>query len=177
MMAPVRSLAEVQKLDAAELNVAALNRVCHSLGTECAVVFTRETERPESTVHVRMVAPLLGVPEDPVTGSTNGASGACLVRHRAVALSPPNTTIVSEQGAGIGRPSTVYVEVDHDEDAIRAVRVGGDVVAVMEGVTRIQWEHPKGATGGTSSSPPYHNHGLRHRSIGIQCERPGKPKE
>jgi trans-2,3-dihydro-3-hydroxyanthranilate isomerase len=142
MMVPVRSLAEVQGLDPGQLNTAALNRVCHATGTECVMVFTFETERPtakpwaEAAVHVRLFAPLLGVPEDPATGSANGALGAYLVHHRAVPVTAPTTYIVSEQGAEINRPSTLYVEVDHTDEEITAVRVGGQVVPVIEGVVR-----------------------------------------
>jgi trans-2,3-dihydro-3-hydroxyanthranilate isomerase len=144
MMVPVRSLAEVQALDAGQLNVVALNRVCRAVGTECVMVFTFETERPESTVHVRLFAPLLGVPEDPATGSANGALGAYLVRHastssalrQAVPISEPTTLLVSEQGAEIGRPSTLFVEVDSAGREISNVRVGGQVVPVIEGVVR-----------------------------------------
>jgi trans-2,3-dihydro-3-hydroxyanthranilate isomerase len=137
MMVPVRSLSEVQALGAGELNVAALNRACRRVGTECVMVFTRATERPDATVHTRMFAPLLGVPEDPATGSANGALGAYLVRHRAIPLTEPTTHIVSAQGAEMGRPSTVYVEVDHDDEGISAVRVGGEVVPVIEGTARL----------------------------------------
>ena len=101
------------------------------------MVFTFETERSEATVHVRLFAPLLGVPEDPATGSANGALGAYLVHHRAVPVTEPTTYIFSEQGAEISRPSTVYVEVDSEGEAITAVRVGGQVVLVAEGVVRI----------------------------------------
>ena len=114
MMVPIRSLAEVQALDA-------LNQVCRALGTE-------------STVHVRMFAPLLGVPEDPATGSANGALGAYLVHHRAVPVTEPTTHIVSEQGAEINRPSTLYVEVDSVGEEVAAVRVGGQVVPIAKGV-------------------------------------------
>ena len=152
MMVPVRSLAEVQALSADRLNTAALNRVCRELGTACVMVFTFEcegkrsgsfeTERPEATVHVRMFAPLLGVPEDPATGSANGALGAYLVHHasassalrRAVEVTELTTYIVSEQGAEINRPGTLYVEVDSRGEEITAVRVGGQVVLVAEGV-------------------------------------------
>ncbi len=136
MMVPVRSLAEVQGLDAGALDAAALNRACRAVGTECVMVFTFETERPESTVHVRMFAPLLGVPEDPATGSANGALGAYLVHHRAVPVTAPTTHILSEQGAEINRPSTLYVEVDSEGDDIVAVRVGGRVSFVAEGLVR-----------------------------------------
>lgn len=136
MMVPVRSLDQVQALDANRLNVAALSRVCRAAGTDCVMVFTFETEQPQSTVHVRMFAPLLGVPEDPATGSANGALGAYLVHHRAVPVTEFTTHILSEQGAELGRPSTLYVEVDSKGEEITAVRVGGQVVPVAEGVVR-----------------------------------------
>ncbi|MDY7075574.1 MAG: PhzF family phenazine biosynthesis protein [Chloroflexota bacterium] len=136
MMVPVRSLTKVQGLDAGRLNTAALNQVCRELGTECVMVFTFETEQPEATVHVRMFAPLLGVPEDPTTGSANGALGAYLVYHQAVSVTGPTIHIVSEQGAEISRPSTLYVEVDLGDEEPTAVRVGGQVVLVAEGVVR-----------------------------------------
>jgi trans-2,3-dihydro-3-hydroxyanthranilate isomerase len=136
MMAPIRSLAEVQALDAAQLNVAALNRACRAVGTECVMVYAFETERPGSTVHVRMFAPLLGVPEDPATGSANGALGAYLVHHQAVPVTEPTTYLVSEQGAEIGRPSTLHLEVDSAGGEVTGVRVGGQVASVAEGVVR-----------------------------------------
>jgi trans-2,3-dihydro-3-hydroxyanthranilate isomerase len=136
MMVPVRSLAEVQVLDASQLNVAALSRACRAVGTECVMVFSFETERPEATVHTRVFAPLLGVPEDPATGSANGALGAYLVHHRAVPVTAPTTRILSEQGAELGRPSTLQVEVDRRGGEITSVRVGGQVVPVLEGVAR-----------------------------------------
>jgi trans-2,3-dihydro-3-hydroxyanthranilate isomerase len=137
MMVPIRSLAEVQALDASKLNTAALNQVCREFGTQCVMVFTFETERQDATVHVRMFAPLLGVPEDPATGSANGALGAYLVHHRAVPVTEPTTHILSEQGAEMNRPSTLYVEVDSTGDEVTVVRVGGQVVLVVEGVVRL----------------------------------------
>jgi trans-2,3-dihydro-3-hydroxyanthranilate isomerase len=136
MMVPVRSLAEVQGLDAGRLDAAALNRACRAVGTECVMVFTTTTEDPAATVHVRMFAPLLGVPEDPATGSANGALGAYLVKHRVVPLEGPTVRILSEQGSEIGRPGTLFVEVDHRDGEPHTVRVGGSVVPVLEGVVR-----------------------------------------
>lgn len=136
LMVPIRSLAEIQALDPARLNIAALNRVCETCGTDCVMVCTFETEAPESTVHVRMFAPLAGVLEDPATGSANGALGAYLVRHRAVPLTGSTVHIISEQGLEIDRPSKLFVEVDISGKEPVAVRVGGQVVPVAEGVAR-----------------------------------------
>jgi trans-2,3-dihydro-3-hydroxyanthranilate isomerase len=133
MMVPIRSLAEVQSLDAGRLNVAALDRACRAVGTDCVMVFTFETERPETAIHVRMFAPMLGVPEDPATGSANGGLGAYLVHHRAVPVDGPTVHLLSEQGAEIGRPSLLTIEVDTAGEDISAVRVGGQAVLMIEG--------------------------------------------
>jgi trans-2,3-dihydro-3-hydroxyanthranilate isomerase len=84
------------------------------------------------------------VPEDPATGSANGALGAYLVRHaltssalrRALPVTEPTTFVVSEQGAEINRPSTLLVEVDSAGQEISTVRVGGQVLPVAEGIVR-----------------------------------------
>jgi len=136
MMVPVRSLAEVQSLGASRLDVPALNRACRCVGTECVMVFALETEQPETSVHVRMFAPLLGIPEDPATGSANGALGAYLVRHQAVSVSTPTTHISSEQGAEISRPSRLFIEVDGPAGGPTCVRVGGQTVLVAEGAVQ-----------------------------------------
>jgi trans-2,3-dihydro-3-hydroxyanthranilate isomerase len=100
------------------------------------MVFTMEREDPDATVHVRMFAPLLGVPEDPATGSANGALGAYLVRYRVVPVTARIVHIVSEQGSEIGRPSRICVEVDVEDGEPQSVRVGGQVVLVAEGRVR-----------------------------------------
>ncbi len=139
MIVPVRSLAEVQAVDSSGLNVPALNRACRATNTETVLIFSFETERKDTTVHARFFAPLHGVTEDPATGSANGALGAYLVRHQAVPTEEnPTTHIISEQGAEMGRPSTLYVEVDTTDQEITTVRVGGRVVPVIEGKARFR---------------------------------------
>ena len=128
-MVPVRSLAEVQTLDASKLTTAVLNQVCRDFGSK-RVIISFETEQPKSTVHLRMFAPLLGAPEDPVTGSANGALEAYLVHHRTVEVTELTNYIVSEQGAEINRPSTPCGEVDSAGEEVSAVRVGGQIVLV-----------------------------------------------
>lgn len=136
LIVPIRSLAEVRALSDGRLNTATLHRVARTLDTDCVMVFSRETEQPGFTVHTRLFAPSFGIPEDPATGSITGALGAYLVRHRAVPVTAPTVYIKSEQGMEIGRPSTLFVEVDHTDGEITAVRVGGQVVLVAEGVLR-----------------------------------------
>ncbi len=81
----------------------------------------------------RMFAPhTSGVPEDPATGSASGPLGAYLVRHGLARPRGTTARIVSEQGTWMGRQSFVHIEVT--TGAASAIRVGGAVVPVLEGV-------------------------------------------
>lgn len=136
LIVPVRSLGDVQALDVGTMNVGALRHACEAVGSDITLPFTFETELPEATVHVRMFAPGLGVPEDPATGSANGCLGAYLVHHQAVVLSEGTNHFISEQGAEMGRPSTLHLLVDWSGGEVTKVRVGGQVVPVAEGTVR-----------------------------------------
>ena len=135
LFTPVRSLAEVQAIDPLSVDAASLGQVCGELGLPGAdvAIFCLETVYPDRDVHMRFVAPHHGIPEDPATGSASGGLAAYLVHHGLVPATPPLTTITTEQGLEMGRPSKVVVEVEGPANAITMVRVSGDVVKVMEG--------------------------------------------
>ncbi len=136
LFTPVRSLAEVQAIDPLSVDAAALGQVCSELGLPGAdvAIFCLETVHPDRDVHMRFVAPHHGIPEDPATGSASGGLASYLVHHGLVPATPPLTTIITEQGIEMGRPSKVTVDVEGTDEAISMVRVSGDVVLVMEGV-------------------------------------------
>ncbi len=133
LMVPVTSLPALQALPSGGRG-GDLATLLRTLGTDCAMCFARETVAPDATVHCRMFAPGLGVPEDPATGSAAGALGAYLVRHGLVAPTGRSARIVVEQGLEIARPSRINVEVDVAPDGtITEVRVGGQAITVIEG--------------------------------------------
>jgi len=83
-------------------------------------------------VRVRHFAPLVGVPEDPATGSAAGALGACLA---SAGLSGPggDLEMVVSQGLELGRPGEIAVRVVCADGAPLRVQVGGRVVPLFEG--------------------------------------------
>jgi trans-2,3-dihydro-3-hydroxyanthranilate isomerase len=133
LMVPVRSLEAVQGV---QLDIARLNRVCDAIGSEFVYVFTFETLEESSTTHNRMFMPRHGVIEDPASGSAAGALGAYLVKHGKVSAKP-TARLICEQGFEIGRPSYLHVKVEKPEQEITQVKVGGQVVIVMQGRVRI----------------------------------------
>jgi trans-2,3-dihydro-3-hydroxyanthranilate isomerase len=138
LFAPIRSLRDIQSIDSSKVNAELLGGICEQLdpveqaGYE-VMVFTTETVHQTSTVHSRMFAPGIGLPEDPATGSASGGLGAYLIENRVIPATTPTTTIVSEQGLEMGRPSFITIEVDGAPGAVEMVRVGGEVVPLIEG--------------------------------------------
>jgi len=129
MIVPVRTLTAVRSITP---DVTAINDLCGRYGANGMMVFTTMTVEEVSTVHTRMFAPPIGIHEDPATGSASGALGAYLVQNGVVEVGP-TSTIIAEQGYELDRPSRIMIEVESDDDAIQEVKVGGQVVMVLQG--------------------------------------------
>lgn len=82
----------------------------------------------------RMFAPSHGVPEDPATGSAAGPLAVHLLRHGRVRA---GDEIRIEQGAELGRPSTLYAKVAGTAEAVERVEVGGAAVVIGRGELRL----------------------------------------
>jgi trans-2,3-dihydro-3-hydroxyanthranilate isomerase len=132
LIIPVASLDSIKRIN---LNLGEFNEICRKMGTTGAEAFTLETLNQAHHAHVRNFDPLLGVPEDPATGSAAGALGAYLIAYKCFEYEPETSTthMVFEQGYEINRPSLIEVEVDVRKGAVSEVRVGGQVVLVIEG--------------------------------------------
>jgi trans-2,3-dihydro-3-hydroxyanthranilate isomerase len=80
-------------------------------------------------VKTRMFAPVLGVPEDPATGSAAGPPALHLVRHGRLEV---GQQLEIRQGEEVGRPSVLHARVEADR-----VVVGGSAVIVARGEYRL----------------------------------------
>jgi trans-2,3-dihydro-3-hydroxyanthranilate isomerase len=100
-------------------------------------VFTRETVTGNAHIHTRLFAPLVGVLEDPATGSASGALGAYLVQHQVFGGDAAVVRLENEQGYELGRPSRIFIEVERRGSTISRVRVGGRVVKVIDGTVHV----------------------------------------
>lgn len=84
---------------------------------------------PDGRRRARMFGPLVGVPEDPATGSANVGLAGLLLR----SAGGDHLALEVEQGIEMGRPSRLALRAWRDgTGAIRAA-VGGGVVAVSTG--------------------------------------------
>ncbi len=80
-------------------------------------------------VQGRMFAPLIGIYEDPATGSANGPLACYLAKHNLLKM-----PALSLQGYEMGRPSQLYLDLTLDEkNEITEVKVGGKCILVGKG--------------------------------------------
>ena len=79
---------------------------------------------------------ILGIVEDPATGSASGPLGCYLTRHKAVAAKQA-AAMLSLQGVKMGRPSHVHISIGLNGSEINSVRVGGNAVVAGEGTLYI----------------------------------------
>ncbi len=121
-----------EAVDRAWLDVAAAAALYDSIGHEhiAAYVFSLEDGGDGVTAYCRMFGAVLGVTEDPATGSAAGPLAAYLVRNGRAAMGEP---LVLRQGVKMGRPGTIMAAVQKDG----SVRVGGPAVVVGEGTIRV----------------------------------------
>lgn len=87
------------------------------------MVYFRETQK---TIHARMFGPLIGIQEDPATGSAAAALAGLLA-------SNGSTNFTLYQGHDLGRPSTLHLRVSESAGGGQKIQVGGACVPMIEG--------------------------------------------
>jgi trans-2,3-dihydro-3-hydroxyanthranilate isomerase len=124
-MVPFRSLATLQKLI---IGWGQMAPYLATVGNPAFFYFVcRETVDSEATLHARMI---FYNGEDPATGSAAGCCTAWAVKH-GVLQSEQQGLI--EQGMETRRPSWIYIRATKSGDTVTNVRVGGNVVQVIDG--------------------------------------------
>ncbi len=134
LFVPIKTLVSMQQI---KINSAKLLEIFTQFGTDMIYVFTTETLDSSSTLHSRLFAPFIGVPEDPATGSASGAVGAYLAKHCVIEKDTLGS-IKIEQGYEMKRPASIYVQVKQEGTTIKSIRVGGESVTIIQGQLKIE---------------------------------------
>lgn len=124
-------------LDRLQPDLTGLTGISKNIDCNGFFVFTFDSDDKEILTCGRMFAPIIGIPEDPVTGNANGPLGAYLVHHRILDAPDGSVTFKGKQGEAIKRPGIVRVTVDVENGQPFKVRVGGDAVIAFKTEIRI----------------------------------------
>lgn len=125
LLAPLRS-SEV--VDRVQPDPARLSAVLRAVGGEGCYVYAVGGV-PEANAYARFFNPIMGIPEDPATGTAAGPLAARLV---ADGVAADGSTVVIEQGHATGRPSHLSVTVAGD-----LVRLSGGGLIVADGTLHL----------------------------------------
>jgi trans-2,3-dihydro-3-hydroxyanthranilate isomerase len=87
--------------------------------------------RDEFDIRARVFAPMDGIPEDPATGSANGALAALLAGYDRAPSGSYQWRVA--QGVEMGRPSVLQLSAEKRDGEVVAARVAGTSVLVAEG--------------------------------------------
>ncbi|HEV2290114.1 MAG TPA: PhzF family isomerase [Candidatus Acidoferrales bacterium] len=123
---------EHAKLNSLKPNLSELAKLSGAIGCNGYFVFTLSASDKAFLAEGRMLAPAIGINEDPVTGNANGPLGAYLVHHRLVAHDGKQLTFYTKQGAAMGRPGKVRVVVDIEAGEAVKVRVAGRATVAFQ---------------------------------------------
>jgi len=102
------------------------------VGADGFFVFGMHEGSEPLTTESRMFCPVLGVPEDPVSGNAHGMLGVYLVNHGLLPVTKGEARFVGYQGRFVERPGAVDVTVEAAGKRATGVRVTGEAVIVYE---------------------------------------------
>jgi len=99
------------------------------LGRSSVYVYTETPDEDGNDFAARMFSPGLPLGEDPATGS----AAAALIGELALQVGPGQTEYVIRQGAEMGRPSQIAVQIRKDGDTLTHGGIGGPAVILGQG--------------------------------------------
>jgi trans-2,3-dihydro-3-hydroxyanthranilate isomerase len=127
LVVPVRTRRALERI---RVDRDALLKLVDGLEAKAVIAFAPGARTAAHQLTARVFVDYYGVPEDAATGSGNGCLASWLVQHRY--LDDDAIDVRVEQGASIGRPSTLHLRAMRTSRGIE-VRVGGGVVDIASG--------------------------------------------
>ena len=121
-------------LDSLQPKMDQLIHLTSHVGADGFFVFAVKPGSDPTTTESRMFCPVIGVPEDPVSGNAHGMLGVYLLHNGLLTPTKGKASFVGLQGRFVERPGRVEVTVACSGKRASGVRVTGDAVIVCEAV-------------------------------------------
>jgi len=129
------ALREGAALDAVRPQLASLATLSARIGAQGYFLFTRAARMAGCATESRMFCPALGIDEDPVSGNAHAMLAVLLHEQGLLRPEAGRLRFSGAQGASVGRPGRVDVEIDCNPDGQPAgVSIAGQAVIVFEAV-------------------------------------------
>jgi PhzF family phenazine biosynthesis protein len=127
------ALSDRATLQAVRPDFRALSELSRRLDVTTVQVFTLQSDDPSVYACARTFAPVVGVDEDPVTGTAGGSLGGYLAWSGLLPEGGDRRRFRIAQGTEMGRPGHIEVELQLIGASVAEVWVGGRAVQAFEG--------------------------------------------
>ena len=107
-----------------------LKRLTPHVGADGYFLFVRDARGP-GTTEARLFSPVLGIPEDPVSGNAHGMLGAYLVGHGLANVKDGHARLRGYQGRSLDRHGEVDVDVEVVDGAAATITISGTARVVF----------------------------------------------
>ncbi len=121
-------------IDKADPDLAALDTFNKKYGVSTTHLYTFNTKQ-DCDLYTRDFAPSVGIAEDPVTGSANGALAGLLYYEKIISQNEPTRLIIG-QGHKVERPGTLYVTITPNGTE-PIIKVAGAAIVTIKGVLHL----------------------------------------
>ncbi|MBS0395667.1 MAG: PhzF family phenazine biosynthesis isomerase [Proteobacteria bacterium] len=111
-------------------NLEELKRMTPHVGADGYFLFVRDARGP-GTTEARLFSPVLGIPEDPVSGNAHGMLGAYLVANGLLPVTGGRARLRGYQGKSMDRPGEIDVEVEVADGRARRIHISGTARVVF----------------------------------------------
>ena len=119
-------------LESLQPDMQALIHLTPHVGADGFFVFALKPGTDPLETESRMFCPMIGVPEDPVSGNAHGMLGVYLVHNGLLVANGKPGRFIGHQGRFVGRPGQVEVRVAASGRLATAVQVAGDATIVYQ---------------------------------------------
>jgi PhzF family phenazine biosynthesis protein len=123
-------LRSAKTLESLQPDMDALIHLTPKVGADGFFVFAMDSDGDVLTTEARMFCPLIGIPEDPVSGNAHGMLGVYLLSNGLLSATDGKARFIGHQGHFLERPGTVEVEVTASGKRATGVSVAGHAVTV-----------------------------------------------
>lgn len=127
LVVPVATVEALGEIHPDYDSVARLNR---KIGVVRTVLYSWQDA---TELHLRTLAPAVGVFEQPGSAAAACAAAALVVKEKALTLSPPRTELSATQGIEVGRASRVDLAVEHDAQQVNKVHLSSAAALSLRG--------------------------------------------
>lgn len=125
-------LRSAETLESLQPDMQKLVQLTPHVGADGFFVFALRPDTTPLTTESRMFCPVIGIPEDPVSGNAHGMLGVYLLSNGLLPAVDGHARLVGHQGRFLERPGTVEVDVTASGKRATSVSVAGHAVIVFE---------------------------------------------